>query len=91
MAAGREHGVPMSAQSVGGMFGLYFRSEAPANFTQVMQCDSHRFNGFFHQMLEQGVYLAPSAYEAGFVSITHTPDDVAATARAASAALAASG
>ena len=91
VAAGREHGVPMSAQSVGGMFGLYFRSEAPANFTQVMQCDSHRFNGFFHQMLEQGVYLAPSAYEAGFVSITHTPDDVAATARAASAALAASG
>jgi len=88
--AGRDQQVPISAQSVGGMFGVYFRSEVPKTFAQVMQCDSARFNGFFHQMLAQGVYLAPSAYEAGFVSITHTPADIAATGAAASAALAAS-
>ena len=87
VAAGQASGIPLSAQSVGGMFGLYFRSEPPRNFAEVMQCDGTRFNTFFHRMLAHGVYLAPSAYEAGFVSITHSADDVAATGAAAREAL----
>ncbi|MBC7780747.1 MAG: glutamate-1-semialdehyde 2,1-aminomutase [Proteobacteria bacterium] len=89
IAAGRRHGVALSAQSVGGMFGLYFSSSPPTDFAQVMQTDGQRFNAFFHQMLARGVYLAPSAYEAGFVSITHSAQDIADTAAAADAALAA--
>jgi glutamate-1-semialdehyde 2,1-aminomutase len=88
VAAGNTHGVALSAQSIGGMFGLYFRAEPPKNFAQVMECDSARFNAFFHQMLDHGIYLAPSAYEAGFVSITHNEQDVADTGAAADAALA---
>jgi glutamate-1-semialdehyde 2,1-aminomutase len=87
--AGRAAGVALSAQSVGGMFGMYFRATPPADFAEVMQSDVERFNAFFHQMLDHGIYLAPSAYEAGFVSITHSAEDVAATATAAKTALAA--
>jgi glutamate-1-semialdehyde aminotransferase len=57
--------VAFSAQSIGSMFGLYFRAAPPASFAEVMQCDKDKFNRFFHAMLERGVYLAPSAYEAG--------------------------
>ena len=64
-------GVAFSAQCVGSMFGLYFRDAPPQSFAEVMQCDRERFNRFFHAMLERGVYLAPSAYEAGFVSAAH--------------------
>jgi len=89
VSAGKASGIALSAQSVGGMFGLYFRDTPPTDFAQVMQCDGNRFNAFFHRMLGHGVYLAPSAYEAGFVSITHSEQDVAATAEAAREALAA--
>jgi glutamate-1-semialdehyde 2,1-aminomutase len=53
------------------MFGIYFRQEPPANYAQVMQSDRELFNRFFHAMLGHGVYLAPSAFEAGFVSSAH--------------------
>jgi glutamate-1-semialdehyde 2,1-aminomutase len=70
------------------MFGLYFRSAPPQSFAEVMQCDRERFNRFFHAMLERGVYLAPSAYEAGFVSGAHGADEVRATLAAAREAFA---
>jgi glutamate-1-semialdehyde 2,1-aminomutase len=75
--------VVFSAQSVGSMFGLYFRAAPPASFAEVMQCDKDRFNKFFHAMLERGVYLAPSAYEAGFVSAAHGAAEIEATLAAA--------
>ena len=84
--AAREAGVAFSAQSIGSMFGLYFRAAPPASYAEVMQCDREAFNRFFHAMLEAGVYLAPSAYEAGFVSGAHTDSDLAATLAAARAA-----
>jgi glutamate-1-semialdehyde 2,1-aminomutase len=76
-------GVAFSAQSVGSMFGLYFRAAPPASFAEVMQCDAPRFNRFFQSMLAQGIYLAPSAYEAGFVSAAHTRAHVEETLAAA--------
>jgi glutamate-1-semialdehyde 2,1-aminomutase len=88
MAAARKRGVPFSAQSVGGMFGLYFRASAPGSYAEVMQCDADAFRSFFHAMLERGVYLAPSAYEAGFVSSAHSEEDIADTVSAADAAFA---
>jgi glutamate-1-semialdehyde 2,1-aminomutase len=75
--------VAFSAQSIGSMFGLYFRVAPPTSFAEVMQCDRERFNRFFHVMLEQGVYLAPSAYEAGFVSAAHGKAEIDATLDAA--------
>ncbi len=78
-AAAKRAGVAFSAQSVGGMFGLYFAERVPDSYETVMACDKERFNRFFHAMLEGGVYFAPSAYEAGFVSIAHTTDDIATT------------
>jgi len=86
VSAARKRGVAFSAQSVGGMFGLYFRASAPSSYAEVMQCDAEAFTRFFHGMLERGVYLAPSAYEAGFVSSAHSPADIAATVAAAEAA-----
>jgi glutamate-1-semialdehyde 2,1-aminomutase len=88
MAAARKRDVPFSAQSVGGMFGLYFRASAPGSYAEVMQCDADAFRSFFHAMLERGVYLAPSAYEAGFVSSAHSEEDIADTVSAADAAFA---
>ena len=88
-AEARKANVVFSAQSVGSMFGLYFRAAPPASFAEVMQCDKDRFNKFFHAMLERGVYLAPSAYEAGFVSAAHGPEEIEATLLAARAAFAA--
>ncbi|TMG79144.1 MAG: glutamate-1-semialdehyde-2,1-aminomutase [Betaproteobacteria bacterium] len=85
-AQARKAGVPFSAQSIGSMFGLYFRAAPPQSFAEAMQSDRARFNRFFHAMLEQGVYLAPSAYEAGFVSAAHADGDIDATLAAASAA-----
>jgi glutamate-1-semialdehyde 2,1-aminomutase len=86
--AAREAGVPFSTASAGGMFGLFFRAQAPRSFAEVMQSDREAFNRFFHAMLERGVYLAPSAYEAGFVSAAHTPADLEATFAAARASFA---
>jgi glutamate-1-semialdehyde 2,1-aminomutase len=82
-------GLPFAADSVGGMFGLYFAPAVPTSYAQVMAADKTRFNAFFHAMLEQGVYLAPSAFEAGFVSITHDNDVLEATVAAARQAFAA--
>jgi glutamate-1-semialdehyde 2,1-aminomutase len=84
----RAAGVPFSGDHQGGMFGLFFRATPPASFAEVMQSDREAFNRFFHAMLERGVYLAPSAYEAGFVSAAHTPADLEATFAAARAAFA---
>ena len=86
--AAKKHGVRFAAQSVGGMFGLYFAATAPGSYAQVMQCDKERFNRFFHALLDAGVYLAPSAYEAGFVSAAHTDADIAFTIEAAERAFA---
>jgi glutamate-1-semialdehyde 2,1-aminomutase len=83
IAEARKAKVVFSAQSVGSMFGLYFRAAAPTSFAEVMQCDKDRFNRFFHAMLERGVYLAPSAYEAGFVSAAHGAAEIDATLAAA--------
>ena len=87
-AAAKEAGVPFCAQSVGGMFGLYFLDQCPEGFSDVMKSDTKRFNVFFHSMLEQGVYFAPSVFEAGFVSITHTDEVIEETIRAAKVAFA---
>jgi glutamate-1-semialdehyde 2,1-aminomutase len=73
-------GIAMSTNSVGGMFGLFFTAETQVSrFAQVMQCDQDLFKRFFHAMLEQGVYLAPSAFEAGFVSAAHSDEDLEKT------------
>jgi glutamate-1-semialdehyde 2,1-aminomutase len=82
-------GVPFSTAGAGGMFGIFFREKAPASFAEVMQSDRERFNRFFHAMLARGVYLAPSAFEAGFVSAAHTAADLEATFAAAREAFAA--
>ena len=88
-AEARKAGVVFSAQSIGSMFGIYFRATPPTSFAEVMQCDRERFNRFFHEMLARGVYLAPSAYEAGFVSAAHGSVEIDATLSAARAAFAA--
>ncbi len=86
-AQAKRAAVAFSAQSVGSMFGLYFRAAPPRAFAEVMQCDRERFNRFFHAMLERGVYLAPSAYEAGFVSAAHGAREIEETLSAAREAL----
>ena len=85
-AAAGKAGLAFSAQSIGSMFGVYFRASPPASFAEVMQSDKERFNRFFHAMLERGVYLAPSAYEAGFVSAAHGAPEIERTLEAARAA-----
>ncbi len=82
-AAAKEAGQVFSAQAVGGMFGLYFRAAPPQSYAEVMECDKEKFNRFFHAMLDEGIYLAPSAFEAGFVSAAHTDGDIDATVAAA--------
>ena len=81
--------VSFSAQSVGGMFGIYFRRAVPESYAQVMECDRDTFNRFFHAMLSEGVYLAPSAFEAGFVSAAHDAPEIERTLAASRAAFAA--
>lgn len=85
--AGEVAGVSIQAQALGGMFGVYFAPQLPGSYQEVMACDRARFNRFFHAMLERGVYLAPSAYEAGFVSAAHTAQDIEQTVRMAGEAL----
>lgn len=82
-AQAQAHGIAFSAQSVGGMFGMYFRAGVPQNFDEVMTSDQKMFNRFFHGMLAQGVYFAPSAFEAGFVSSAHGEQEIALTLTAA--------
>lgn len=89
-AAAKKHAIPLSTNQVGAMFGLFFSTEASvSNFAQATQCDIAAFNRFFHLMLQQGVYLAPSAYEAGFISLAHTDADIAHTVAAAEQSFAA--
>ena len=82
-AEGKRAGVTFSSQSIGSMFGVYFRATPPRSFAEVMQCDRERFKRFFHAMLARGVYLAPSAYEAGFVSAAHGAREIDETLAAA--------
>jgi glutamate-1-semialdehyde 2,1-aminomutase len=89
VAAAKDAGVVFSAQNVGGMFGLYFSEKCPDSFDEVMQSNKENFNKFFHSMLDAGIYLAPSAFEAGFVSAAHTDADIAFTIAAAKKAFAA--
>jgi glutamate-1-semialdehyde 2,1-aminomutase len=88
-AAAKRAGVTFCADAVGGMFGLYFAPKVPASYADIMACDKERFNRFFHLMLEEGVYFAPSAYEAGFVSAAHTQAEIDATVAAAERSFAA--
>jgi glutamate-1-semialdehyde 2,1-aminomutase len=87
-AAARAAGVTFAADAVGGMFGLYFAPAAPAGYAEVMKGDKERFNRFFHKMLDAGVYFAPSAFEAGFVSAQHGDDEIEQTVAAAAKAFA---
>ncbi|RTZ71428.1 MAG: glutamate-1-semialdehyde-2,1-aminomutase [Gammaproteobacteria bacterium] len=82
--AGREAGVPVTENHVGGMFGLFFTdAERVTDFAGSTACDQEAFKRFFHAMLDEGVYLAPSAFEAGFVSSAHSEADLEATLEAA--------
>jgi glutamate-1-semialdehyde 2,1-aminomutase len=82
-ASAKKHGIVFCAQSVGGMFGLYFRSSPPTSYAEVMECNKEAFNHFFHAMLSKGIYFAPSAFEAGFVSAAHSAEDINKTLAAA--------
>jgi len=76
--------IPIATNGVGGMFGLFFTdADKVTSFDQVMACDGERFKQFFHGMLDQGIYLAPSSFEAGFVSAAHNENDIADTIDAA--------
>lgn len=73
----KQAGIPMTSNQVGTMWGLFFTEEAKIiNYQQVMACDTERFAQFFHGMLEEGIYLAPASYEAGFMSAAHTDQDI---------------
>jgi glutamate-1-semialdehyde 2,1-aminomutase len=79
----RAHKIAFSADCVGGMFGVYFSEKIPTSLAEVSASNIEMFKGFFHAMLDEGVYFAPSAYEAGFVSSTHDDSVIAATIAAA--------
>ena len=82
-AAAREAGVVVTTTRVGAMFGLFFTDQQVETYAQATACDTAAFNRFFHAMLERGVFLAPSAYEAGFLSSAHDEAVIAATVEAA--------
>lgn len=82
-AAAKRHNIAFCAQSIGGMFGLYFSQKIPTSFAEVIQCDKTAFNRFFHAMLIEGIYFAPSAFEAGFVSSVHGDTELDKTLSAA--------
>jgi len=87
--AANASGLAFTSNQVGAMFGLFFSEQAPiSRFAQVIACDQERFKRFFHAMLARGVYLAPSAFEAGFVSSAHSSADIDATVEAAAAVFA---
>jgi len=88
-AAAKDAGVAFCADAVGGMFGLYFGERVPGSYAEIMTCNKEKFNAFFHAMLDLGVYLAPSAFEAGFVSAAHDDGVIDATVEAARKAFAA--
>ncbi|MFC0309975.1 glutamate-1-semialdehyde 2,1-aminomutase [Gallibacterium trehalosifermentans] len=79
-----KHQIPLVVNYVGGMFGIFFtESTTVESYADVMKCDIERFKVFFHKMLSQGVYLAPSAFEAGFMSLAHSDEDIQNTLKAA--------
>ncbi|MBP6071994.1 glutamate-1-semialdehyde 2,1-aminomutase [Aeromonas media] len=83
-AAATRHGIPLAITYVGGMFGFFFTEETEiTRYEQVTRCDMERFKRFYHLMLEEGVYLAPSAYEAGFLSLAHGDKEIEHTLAAA--------
>jgi glutamate-1-semialdehyde 2,1-aminomutase len=82
-AAAYENGVALTTNHVGGMFGMFFTTETVTTYAQAVACDIGRFKRFFHGMLAEGVYLAPSAFEAGFMSAAHTEEDLDETLAAA--------
>ena len=83
-AAADEAGIAFTTNQVGAMFGFFFSAEKNiSRFAQVAKCNMEQFRTFYHGMLNEGVYLAPSAYEAGFVSSAHTDADIDATIEAA--------
>ncbi len=90
-ACAHDAGVALTTNHVGGMFGVFFSAQPVSSFAQVMACDVERFKRFFHAMLVHGVNLAPSAFEAGFVSAAHGDAEIAHTLNAVSAALAGCG
>ena len=90
-ASAAKHGVGFTADSVGGMFGLYFAQAVPQSYADVMASDKDSFNRFFHAMLDAGHYFAPSAFEAGFVSAAHAEADIDSTIGAADAWFGANG
>ncbi|HHI75658.1 MAG TPA: aminotransferase class III-fold pyridoxal phosphate-dependent enzyme, partial [Gammaproteobacteria bacterium] len=82
--AAREAGIPLAENHVGGMFGLFFtEAEKVTDFAGATACDQERFRRFYHGMLAEGIYLAPSAFEAGFVSAAHSDADLEQTVEAA--------
>ncbi|MBE5203198.1 glutamate-1-semialdehyde 2,1-aminomutase [Pectobacterium quasiaquaticum] len=84
LAAAKAENIPLVVNQAGGMFGLFFTdAESVTCYQDVMKCDVERFKLFFHMMLEEGIYLAPSAFEAGFMSLAHTPRDIDRTIEAA--------
>ncbi|QSX38009.1 glutamate-1-semialdehyde 2,1-aminomutase [Shewanella sedimentimangrovi] len=88
-AAADKHGIPMAINYVGGMFGFFFTDEPEiTRFEQVTRCNMEQFRAFYHGMLDEGVYLAPSAYEAGFLSMAHGDAEIEATLAAADRVLA---
>lgn len=87
-SAARDAGVAFCARSLGGMMGIFFLPELPQGFADVMKADPAVFGKFFHEMLERGIYLAPSIFEAGFMSAAHTDEDIDATISAAREAFA---
>jgi glutamate-1-semialdehyde 2,1-aminomutase len=88
--AAQTAGVPFATNHVCGMFGIFFTRETRVErYSQVMACDVERFKRFFHAMLGAGIYLAPSAFEAGFMSVAHSAADIDATVAAAARAFAA--
>jgi len=79
-------GIPLCVEASGGMFGFVFSDDGPIRrFSQVVAADVERFKKFFHGMLEHGIYFAPSAFEAGFVSSAHGDDEISQTLDAAQA------
>jgi glutamate-1-semialdehyde 2,1-aminomutase len=85
-AAATRAGVPFTTDCEGGMFGFFLRSELPQNYGQVLQSDAEGFKRLFHSLLSRGIYIAPSPYEAGFVSITHDAETLQTTLTAATEA-----
>ncbi|AXQ13213.1 glutamate-1-semialdehyde 2,1-aminomutase [Shewanella algae] len=88
-AAADKHGIPMAINYVGGMFGFFFTDEEKiTGFEQVTKCNMEQFRAFYHGMLDEGIYLAPSAFEAGFLSMAHGEQELQATLDAADRVLA---